>query len=165
MSNNNSSTNTKTKPNSNLFKALLRQGISRLDAEYLERAFSGPSMSSKLFTEGMDRIAEILVLKDSSFKPEDRPKVEPWKTIFQEMAQQGQNKSEDLSMAFSECLRSYDHDWDLQRAIRGSIEHRMGVIEELERQKGRNKQLLTEDYINTLEHDLGYSFRMMVLDD
>lgn len=166
MSQINSNTNTQTKSNSNLFKALLRQGISRSDAEYLDQAFSGPSVSSTSFVEGMETIAKILALKDpmKNFKSKDTPLVEPWKSIFGEMSQSVIQNNENPDNAFSVCLRKFNQDKDLQLAITNAISHRMGVIQKIEQEKGRNKQLLTKDYKDALI-DLGYSFKMKELDN
>ena len=147
-----------------LYDSLMQNGIQKEDAEQLSSAFSNNG-NLQDFMEGLERIGGVLALKTSAhFKGGDKPKSEPWMSIYEYIALEViQNNTAPL-VAFSQALAAWEHDWDLQQAISNAAGYRMGIIQELEQKKGQRKVYQTKDYIKALKK-LGYTFRMRELDN
>lgn len=157
-----------TDASDNLYKALLRNGINKGDAKNLSLAFSGSGPASD-FIESLKIIGEILNIKAiprllEYFKTGNKPKTEPWVSIYRCIEKEAKQNNENQLIAFSKALGVWDHDWDLQQAISSAAGYQMGVIQEQKELESQQERKKTKDYKKALKA-LGYTFRVCITND
>jgi hypothetical protein len=133
-----------------LFSALLAYGIPPSDARTLEAAWG----DEPDFLDGLEMVASILALKElNGMFP---PTGEPWKGIYERMADCITNDSMPVEDAWRHAISGFDT--GMQFAITAAVNSRQKAI--LDYHTKRNKKRpKTKDFLMALQ-SLGYSFRL-----